>query len=106
MCFYTDGELIFDPETREADFYRLVSTQGGLRVTVDGKEFGRIYKPGEFFGLPDFPAQASVKSVGESVVERYSADDLDVLIREYPEVARQMMRVLMDRLAGKSEEPA
>jgi CRP-like cAMP-binding protein len=104
MCFYNDGELVFEPETRESDFYRLVSTQGGLRVTVGGKEIDRIYKPGEFFGLPDFPAQASVKSVGESVVERYSAEDLDVLIRDYPEIARQMMRVLMDRLAGKREE--
>jgi len=101
--FFDDGDIIMEEGTTGADFYRLVSTQGGLRVSFRGKEINRIEKPGDFFGemagLLCFPRQATISSIGESVVEVYSADQLDVIIRDYPEVALQIMRTLVSRLA-------
>ena len=103
--FYQDAEVILDEKTGGTEFYRLVSTQGGLLVTRAGNEVTRICKPGEFFGLPGSPhANASVSSIGQSVVEQYSTDDLDIIIRDYPEVARQIMRTMIERLSDKEAE--
>ncbi len=102
--FYGDGEVILEENTGGTDFYRLVSTQGGLLVTSAGREVARIRKPGEFFGLPGSRAGARISSIGQSVVEQYSTDDLDIIIRDYPETARQIMRTLIDRLSDKEAE--
>jgi CRP-like cAMP-binding protein len=102
VSFFKDDEIIIEEGSQGAEFYRLVSTQGGLRVTIAGQEVSRIEKPGEFFGeiagLLNMPRQATVASMGESAVEVYSIDDLDVIIRDYPDVALQMMRTLVSRL--------
>jgi CRP-like cAMP-binding protein len=103
VCFFDDGVVVLDENSRGGDFYRLVSTQGGLRVTIAGKEISRIDKPGEFFGrsagLFNIPKHATITSIGESVLEVYDLDDLDVIIRDHPEVARRMMRSLISSLA-------
>lgn len=101
MKFYGDGEAIIDDSTSDTEFYRLVSTQGRLQVRMDGKEIAVIDKPGEFFGrLPgmnEVPANASVVSIGESVVEIYNIEDLDLLIRDHPEATRRVIRSMMSR---------
>ena len=102
--FYQDGEVILDEKAGRTEFYRLVSTQGGLLVTRAGKEVTRICKPGEFFGLPGSSAGARISSIGQSVIEQYSTDDLDIIIRDYPEAARQIMHTLIERLSDKEPE--
>lgn len=101
--FLNDGETLRDGKRVVTDFYRLVSTQGGLRVTIGRKEVARIDRPGEFFGgvagLRNLPSRAHITSIGESVIETYSLEDLDVLIRDYPEAAGQIMRAMVKRLA-------
>jgi CRP-like cAMP-binding protein len=100
--FYSDGDIIVEEGTPETDLFRLVSTQGGLKVTKGGKEVSRIENPGEFFGemagFLNIPRQATVTSIGESVIERYGFEDLEVIIRDYPEVALQIMKTLVTRL--------
>jgi CRP-like cAMP-binding protein len=106
--FYSDGDQIIQEGTVGMDFFRLVSSQGGLKVTVQGKPVGRIEKPGEFFGemagLLHLPRQATVTSIGDSVVEAYSIDDLDIIIKDYPEIALQMMRTLVSRLGDVNRQ--
>ena len=107
VTFFKDEEVIIEEGSRGAQFYRLVSSQNGLRVSIGGQEVSRIEKPGEFFGeiacLMDAPRQATVTSIGDSVVEVYSMDDLDVIIRDYPDVALQMMRTLVKRLIESNQ---
>jgi hypothetical protein len=100
ICFFKDDQIIYDEMTAGTQLYRLVSTEGGLLVTERGKEVARICDSGEFFGFPGPYASARVKSVGESVVERYGSDDLDIIIRDYPEKARQIMSMLIERVSG------
>ena len=106
--FFSDGDLVIQEGSSDSDFYRLVSTQGGLRVSIGEKEISRISNPGEFFGeiagLLHLPRQATVTSVGDSVVEAYNIDDLDIIIRDYPEVALQMMRTLVTRLVDANRK--
>ena len=64
VCFFDDGDTVLDENSRSADFYRLVSTQGGLRVTIGGKEISRIEKPGEFF-----------RKIGRSVQHSHACRD-------------------------------
>jgi CRP-like cAMP-binding protein len=104
VLFFKDGATITEEGSQGTDFYRLVTSQGGLSVSVGGKEVSRIEKPGEFFGemagLLQAPRQTTIKSIGESVVEAFSADDLDMIIRYHPRVALQMMRSLVFRFAS------
>ena len=106
--FYSDGDIIIEEGSVGMDFFRLVSSQGGLKVTVQGKQVGRIERPGEFFGemagLLHLPRQATVVSMGDSVVEAYGIDDLDIIIKDYPEIALQMMRTLVGRLVDVNRQ--
>lgn len=100
--FYGDGEVIIKEGTTSREFYRIVSTQGGLRVSIKDEELACISMPGEFFGeiagLLNLPRQATVSSIGDSVVERYDLESIESIIREHPEVAVQMIRTLISRL--------
>lgn len=100
VLFFKDKDVILDQETSGTDLYRLVSTEGGLSVSVEGREVTRIYKSGEFFGFPTSQAQTRISSIGESVVEKYSTDDLDMIIKYYPETARRIMETLIERVSG------
>ncbi len=108
MDFFSDGDVLVEEGAPDTDFFRLVSTQGGLKVTKAGREVSRIETPGEFFGemagLLKLPRQATVTSIGESVVERYGSDDLEVIVRDYPEVALQIMKNLVTRLMELSKK--
>ena len=35
--------------------------------------------------------------------QKYGADDLDILIRDYPESARQIMHMMIERLSDKGD---
>jgi len=102
VFFYRDGEVIIQEGTVGTEFYRLVSTQGGLRVSIKGRQLALMSTPGEFFGeiagLLHLPRQATVVSIGDSVVERYDAQNLEAIIKDYPEIALQITRTLISRL--------
>ena len=99
--FFEDGAVILEEGTTGAEFFRLVSSQGGLSVSVKGGEVARIDKPGEFFGelaaLLKLPRLATVTSIGESAVQMYRMDDLDIILKDYPEIALQIIRKLTVR---------
>lgn len=102
ILFYRDGEVIIQEGTVGTVFYRLVSTQGGLQVSIKGRPLALINSPGEFFGeiagLLQLPRQATVASIGDSVVEEYDLQNLETIIQDYPEIALQIMRTLISRL--------
>ena len=95
--FFSDGEPIMEEMGGGGALYRLIGTGGGLQVTVEGREIMQIRKSGEFFGFPLLPRNAGVRSIGDSVVEKYGADELDSIIRDYPDSAAKIMAVMMER---------
>jgi len=100
---YEDGEVIIKEGAIGYDFFRLLRAEGGLLVTKEGKEVGRINKSGEFFGemsgLLSQPRSATVTSVGKSVVQVFSGANLDEIIESYPKIARKLLEDLAYRLA-------
>ncbi len=107
--FFNDGEVVIEEGTAGTSFYRLVSSQGGLRVSSGGQQVSVLSKPGEFFGEMDgllrLPRRETVVSIGESVVEEYNLDDLDLIVKDYPDIAVQIMRSLVHRLDKNSQKP-
>ncbi|NLI80662.1 MAG: cyclic nucleotide-binding domain-containing protein [Deltaproteobacteria bacterium] len=101
--FYSDGEVILGEDVATRTFYRLVSSHGGLRLTKGNEELGCIEKPGEFFGgiigFANGVHQAQVTSIGESAVEMYTIDDLEVVIKDYPDIALKIMQALIAKLS-------
>ena len=102
LSFYADGEKIIEEGGTGKDFYRLVSSEGGLRVTSGGEEIAWIRRPGEFFGemacFLNVPHQATVTSVGESAVEVYEFNDIELIAKDNPDLVLQIMRILLERL--------
>jgi CRP-like cAMP-binding protein len=103
MLFFEDGEMIIQEGTQGTDFYKVVSTEGGLSICKQGKEIAVITKPGEFFGemeaLLHLPRQVTVTSIGQSVVHVYPGIQLSMMVETNPEAALQMIRDLSSRLA-------
>ncbi len=97
VLYISDGEEIRDDMDGGSALYRLISTEDRVQVTIEGRETMRITKPGEFFGAPILPRNASVRSIGQSVVEKYGADELDIIIRDYPDSAVRIMQSMMER---------
>jgi len=102
ILFCKDGEVILEENGCETELYRLISTEGELQVTIGGREIERINKPGEFFGFPVYCAHICVKSIGESIIEKYGADDLDMMVRDYPESASRIMRAMIERFRDRT----
>ncbi|MFH1626324.1 MAG: cyclic nucleotide-binding domain-containing protein [Pseudomonadota bacterium] len=100
---YEDGETIIEEGTTGDEFFRLVETEGGLLVTKEGKQIGKIEKPGEFFGemsgILNQPRSATVTSVGKSIVQVFSADSLDEIFESYPTAARNLLHGIAYRLS-------
>jgi CRP-like cAMP-binding protein len=100
--FFGDGERVVHEGSQGREFFRLVSADGGLRVTRGGLEVGRIDRPGTFFGamacLLRLPWKASVTSVGESTVQVFPADRLLSFAREFPDLAVGLIQRLSSRL--------
>jgi len=103
MRFYGDDEVIIEEGARETDIFKLISTEQGLVVSKSGKEIGRIMNPGEFFGemasLLNQKRSATITSKGNSVVQVYSADNLQDMIEEHPELAKRIIRTMGKRLS-------
>lgn len=102
LNFYADGQKIIEEGKKGKTFFRLVSSEGGLRITSGGQEIAWIRKPGEFFGemacLLNTPHQATVTSVGQSTVEAYEFADIEDIARDNPELVLQMLRALVAHL--------
>lgn len=99
--FLSDGEVLAEDKESGCCLYRLISTGGCLQVTVEGREAMRISKPGEFFGVPISPRNACVRSIGQSIVEKYGAEELDIIIRDYPDAALKIMQAMVELIEVK-----
>ena len=106
--FYGDGEVIIKEGVKETDIFKLISTERGLVVTKGGREVGQILTPGEFFGemasILNQERSATISSKGNSVVQVYSAEHIQDMIEEHPEIAKKMISALAQRLAQATQK--
>ena len=107
MRFLEDGEVLVREGDPGEEVYKLVSTEGGLRVSRDGEQSEMITRPnaifGEMSGILKQRRSKSVTSVGRSVVQVYPREHLEELIEENPSFARELIEHLAARLARADE---
>jgi CRP-like cAMP-binding protein len=100
--YYDEGEVVVREGDSSKEFYRLVSSDAGLRVTRSGREIGRIELPGEFFGemacVLGGKRQATVTSVGRSVIQVFNGSMMEQILTENPQLAVKLIRTLAGRL--------
>lgn len=97
---YEDGDIIIQEGNSDIDFFKLV--RGKVAILKGGKKIAEVTEPGEYFGemaaISKEPRFASVVSVGRTSVTRYPGEKLLDLLERYPEVAKQMFKILVNRL--------
>jgi type IV pilus assembly protein PilB len=102
---YENGDVIIREGNTDVDFFKLV--QGALYVVKDGKKIAQIVQPGEYFGemaaISGGSRSASIISNGRSTIKRFPGEKLPELIEKYPEVARNLFKIIVGRL-NKSNE--
>jgi CRP-like cAMP-binding protein len=107
---FEDGEIIIEEGSAGVDFYKLISTEGGLLVTREGKEVGKITQPGEYFGemssLLDQRRTATIRSIGKSVVQIFPGDNLESILMGYPDLAKKIIDTLAYRLVEANKKIA
>jgi CRP-like cAMP-binding protein len=107
---YEDGEIILEEGSTGVDFYKLIETEGGLLVTKEGKEVGKITQPGEYFGemssLLDQRRTATIRSIGRSVVQVFPGDNLESILLDYPDLGKKIIDTLAYRLSEANKKIA
>jgi len=99
---FHDNEVIISEGETGTEIYRLVESQGGLLVTSGDKEIGRITRHGEYFGeissILKEKRSATVRSIGRSVVQVFSGDNLQAVLESYPQLSTKLIDTLAQRL--------
>jgi CRP-like cAMP-binding protein len=107
---YQDGEVIIEEGASGKEIYQLVESEGGLLVSIEGREVARMNQPGEYFGemssLLNQKRTATVTSQGRSVVQVFPGEDLESTLLNYPQLSKKIIDTLASRLAKASERIA
>lgn len=95
---------------RSKEIYRIISTDKGLEVVKNGNQLAVIREPGEIFGemacLLNEGRTAGIRSLGNSVLEVYSPEQLLAMLSDYPDFSLRLVTTLAQRLAKTSRELA
>lgn len=106
---YDSGEdIITQGEDAEAAFVVLTG-ETGVYVEIDGKEqlvakIGQHEVIGEMGVLNDHCRSASVRAHGAVQVLRIGQSDMLGLVRQFPDLALEMLRVMSQRLTTTTRE--
>jgi type IV pilus assembly protein PilB len=100
METYDDGDVIVREGNKDIDFFKLI--QGSLYVVKQGKKIGEIIHAGEYFGemsaISGEPRSTTIISKGRSVIKRFPGDKLSEIIEKYPDVAKHLFEIIVNRL--------
>jgi CRP-like cAMP-binding protein len=104
------GQWVMQDGERSTEIYRIISTDKGLEVVKNGNRLAVITEPGEIFGEMAFLLNegrtAGIRSLGNSVLEVYSPEQLTSMLSDYPDFSLRVITTLAQRLARTSRELA
>jgi CRP-like cAMP-binding protein len=104
------GQWIMKDGEMSTEIYRIISTDKGLEVVKNDNQLAVIKEPGEIFGEMAFLLNegrtAGIRSLGNSVLEVYSPEQLTSMLSDYPDFSLRVITTLAQRLAKTSRELA
>jgi CRP-like cAMP-binding protein len=98
------GEMIvFEGESAEALYFVVSGVIKVFKTSVEGKEqILNIVRPGEAFNdvsiFDGSPNPAAAQAMGPAVLYGITRADLEVVLQDYPQVARNVIKVLAGRV--------
>jgi len=97
------GEYVIREGEDTKEIYRIISTDLGLEVSKQGETINTLTQPGDFFGEMAAVLQearnASVRTIGESVLEIYPGELIYNILYDYPQLSHCLIKNLSRRLA-------
>ncbi len=100
MIFFGPNEILFEENQRGNYFFRLVSTEGGVSLSRQGRQIQTIMDPGHFIGamnaLLGQPREHTATSLGETILEVYDTGSLEFIVRDHPDVALHMIHTILN----------
>ncbi len=104
------GQWIMQDGEQGQEIYRIISSDRGLEVVKNGNRLAVISEPGDIFGemasLLNENRSAGIRSIGNSVLEIYSPEQLTSMLCDYPEFSLRLVVTLAQRLARTTRELA
>ncbi|MFO7727983.1 MAG: cyclic nucleotide-binding domain-containing protein [Desulfonatronovibrio sp.] len=105
---YAPDEMVIREGEFDTEIFRIVSSEKGLEVAREGHRLTILETPGDFFGemaaVLDEKRTASVRSLGNSILEVYPGDQLQNILTDYPQVSMRIITALSKRLAETTKE--
>ena len=104
---YEADDLVIREGDHSTEMYRIISTDDGLEVSQNKQVLTVLKQPGEFFGemasIMQEPRTATIRSLGNSVLEVYPAEVIKEVMTDYPDFALRLITTLSKRLAETSK---
>jgi len=101
------GDYVIKEGEYTDQIYRIISTDLGLEVSKQGESINTLTEPGDFFGemaaVLQEPRTASVRSLGESVLEIYPSQLLYNILSDYPELSYRLISNISRRLEDMNQ---
>jgi CRP-like cAMP-binding protein len=105
---YRQGATIIQQGDLGSGFY--VLEKGAVEVYKDNIMLNILMYPGTIFGemgdILEKPRTCTVKARTPTIVTKYETDDIETIIREYPEIAIQILKTLANRLERTTQKLA
>jgi CRP-like cAMP-binding protein len=100
---YQPDQWVIREGEYDTEIFRIVSTDRGLEVSKKGHKLTVLQNQGEFFGemaaILNEKRSASVRSLGNSILEVYPGAHLQKIFTDYPQVSMRIISALSQRLA-------
>jgi CRP-like cAMP-binding protein len=100
---YGPGEMVIREGEDDTEIFRIVSADKGLEVSRDGHRLAVLNSSGDFFGematVLNEKRTATVRSLGNSILEVYPGARLQNILTDYPDVSMRIITALSKRLA-------
>ncbi|MEL6478218.1 MAG: cyclic nucleotide-binding domain-containing protein [Pseudomonadota bacterium] len=108
---YRDGERLFEQGSEGEDAYVLLTGEVDVLVAAgDEERVVATLGPGEIFGeiaaLTDQPRTSSIRAQAEVEVLQLDRQTILALMREFPDIALELIRILANRLRDTSAQLA
>lgn len=103
---FENGDIIIREGNTDKNFYKLI--QGCLEVYINDQKIAEISEPNSYFGemaaLRNEKRNATIKSLGKSIVKLFPGEKLWETLENFPDISKQIIGTLVERLETTNQQ--